>query len=126
LESSTPSSEGQHDLNKTPSFVDTASAVSAPSVSDIVPPALLRHLLQTFYDRHHDVEFCSFIHKPSFDIEQCSSPFFMAALISLSSLYHSDEESKSKFGVDIVTLSQSYFLPQARALSRDQSQNPSG
>jgi len=56
---------------------------------------LLQRSLDIFYARHHSIEFCSFLHVPSLDVEvlRRRSAFFVHALIALSGLYMSKEEA---------------------------------
>jgi hypothetical protein len=45
--------------------------------------------MDIFYARHHSIEFCSFFHKPSLDLESMSrhAPHLAHAVVALSALY---------------------------------------
>jgi len=89
-----------------------ARAQSHPVISDIpfpmkTPPILpgphlLQRLFQIFFDRHHEAEFCSFLHKPSLDIPtlHARSPLLVTSIISLAALYIPAHEAVDKFGFE--------------------------
>ena len=89
---------------------------------------LLQLLLNIFLSRHHDVELCSFLHKPSLDVSILSvkSLLLMTSIATLSALYLSDEEAQSDFGFDTAaTLSENY-AQFARLRARSLSDESSG
>lgn len=88
--------------------------------------SLLRRALEIFYARHHSVEFCSFLHVPSLDIEvlRHQSPFFAHALVALAGLYMSKEEAVSEGFADPAALSDWYTIV-AREYSRQSVDVPS-
>lgn len=60
----------------------------------------VQQLFEIFFARHHAVEFCSFFHKPSLDIETLHdrSPLLPTSVVSLAALYVSNDKAKSDFG----------------------------
>ena len=63
-------------------------------------PGRLRRLYEIFLARHHDVEFCSFFHKPSVDLSKLyrSDSFLLHAVCSLAALYLQQEEVETELG----------------------------
>ena len=87
---------------------------------------LLRRALDIFYERHFTVEFCSFLHVPSIDVEilRQRSPFFAHALIALSGLYFSEEEAVEHGFATAEALSE-WHATVAREYSRQSVDSPS-
>jgi hypothetical protein len=87
---------------------------------------LLLRALDIFYARHHSVEFCSFLHVPSLDIEvlRRRSAFFVHALIALSGLYMSKEEAVKEGFANPGALSD-WHASVAREYSRQSVDSPS-
>lgn len=54
----------------------------------------LQRLLDIFLTRHHDVEFCGFLHRPTTDMATLTaqSPFLVASIASLTALYIDNDE----------------------------------
>jgi hypothetical protein len=83
------------------------------TVLTLPAPHLLQRLIDLFLRRHHDVEFCSFFHKPSLDIPDLSvrSPLLVASVICLAALYVPDNEVIDIFGFQTpLELSDHYAL----------------
>jgi hypothetical protein len=101
----------------------------AANSGNLVPPQkpLLQRLLKIFLSRHHDVELCSFLHKPSLDVSilNVKSPLLMASIATLSALYLSNEEAKSDFGFDTAPALSENYAQFARLQARSLSDEPS-
>ncbi len=115
--------------------VPIASETRTPEIAGVLPvvstngfpkPAMVQRLLDLFYLLHHDVEFCSFIHRHSFDLRQPQSPFLIASIIALSALYIYDDEARENFGFATSAGLSRNYLSKARDLSRELSQSPCG
>jgi hypothetical protein len=93
---------------------------------DSLSSELCQRALEIFYERHHAVECCSFLHVPSLDVDQLrrQSPFFAHALISLSSLYLTDEEAAKQDHRTPQALSE-WHAVMAREFSRRSADSPS-
>jgi hypothetical protein len=111
------------------------SVANAPQSANYVPvvsldgfprPAMVQRLLGLFYRLHHDIEFCSFLHRHSFDLRQPQSPFLIASIIALSALYISDDEAQQHFGFETGAELSKYYCSKAGGHSRDLSQAPCG
>lgn len=91
-----------------------------------LPSHLLQRALEIFYNRHHSIEFCSFLHVPSLEIDVLcrQSPFFVHALISLTALYLSEEEAAKEGFLTPATLSE-WHAVMAREYSRQSVDLPS-
>ncbi|PTB47530.1 hypothetical protein M431DRAFT_129907 [Trichoderma harzianum CBS 226.95] len=89
--------------------------------------AQLERLFKIFLDRHHDVELCSFLHKPTQDVTALSSKsqLLVTAIITLSALYISDNEAKEDFGVESASALSNHYAEVARNLARNSSDEPS-
>jgi hypothetical protein len=87
---------------------------------------LCQRALAVFYERHHAVECCSFLHVPSLDIDSIrrQSPFFAHALISLSSMYFTDEEA-AKDNFETPRALSEWHAVMAREFSRRCADSPS-
>ncbi|KAK0760454.1 hypothetical protein N5P37_006648, partial [Trichoderma harzianum] len=85
--------------------------------------AQLERLFKIFLDRHHDVELCSFLHKPTQDVTALSSKsqLLVTAIITLSALYISDNEAKEDFGVESASALSNHYAEVARNLARNSS-----
>lgn len=88
----------------------------------------LERLFKIFLDRHHDVELCSFLHKPTQDVAALSSKsqLLVTAIITLSALYISDDEAKEDFGFESASSLSNHYAEVARNLARNSSDEPSG
>jgi hypothetical protein len=93
---------------------------------DYLSSELAQRALAIFYERHHAVEFCSFLHVPSLDTNHLrrQSPFFAHALIALSSLYFTDEEAAKEDHESPRALSE-WHAAMAREFSRRCVDSPS-
>ncbi len=128
----------------TPESLDFSLVVSTPeirkSIEPTVPPTalssvghnfpnddLLQRLLNIFFARHHDVEFCSFLHKPTTNIVTLSSqaPFLVASIISISALYISDQDARSEFGFGSAAALSDHYTQLARTFAHTLSDIPS-
>lgn len=91
-----------------------------------ISASLLLRSLEIFYARHHSIEFCSFLHVPSLDIEvlRRRSAFFVHALIALSGLYLSKEEAVKEGFASPGALSD-WHAGVAREYSRQSVDSPS-
>jgi hypothetical protein len=98
------------------------SATSA--TSDGPPLALSKYALEIFLKQHHDLEFCSFIHKPSFMIES-AHPFLISSMITLSSLYFPESVAHEN-GFRSVSQMTGWYLAATRRYSREESETPTG
>jgi hypothetical protein len=60
----------------------------------------LQRLFDIFLARHHDVEFCSFFHKPSLDVAALygSDSFLVNSVCALAALYVSSQEAEREYG----------------------------
>lgn len=88
----------------------------------------LERLFKIFLGRHHDVELCSFLHKPTQDVAALSSKsqLLVTAIITLSALYISDDEAKEDFGFESASALSNHYAEVARNLARNSSDEPSG
>lgn len=82
----------------------------------------VQRLLELFYRLHLDVEFCSFLHRHSFDLRRPQSPFLIASIIALSALYIPDLEAQEDFGFVSAAALSNHYLLMARDFSRNLSQ----
>ena len=102
----------------------------AGTKSGFVPPAahLLQRLLNIFLARHHDVELCSFLHKPTTDISilWAQSPLLVTSILSLSALYISENEAEESFGFKSATALSEHYAKFARGYAQALSDEPSG
>ncbi|KAF2105007.1 hypothetical protein NA57DRAFT_51792 [Rhizodiscina lignyota] len=103
----------------------TSSPGAAPSQGtfpvkvDEPSAELIRHMCDIFFRAHHDVEFCSFIHRPSFEAQTYKiPPFLLHAIISLSALSMSDAEASSKYGFDAGLQLSDHYFQKARCYSQ--------
>ncbi len=89
--------------------------------------SLLQRALEIFYARHYSIEFCSFLHVPSLDVEALRrrSPLFVHALTALSGLYMSKEEAV-KEGFSTPAALSDWHTIVAREHSREVADIPSG
>lgn len=95
----------------------------------VLPKApLLQRLLKIFLARHHDVELCSFLHKPSLDISVLAvrSPLLVTSIISLAALYVPENEVKRDFGFESVVALSDHYARSARSYAQSLSDEPSG
>lgn len=95
----------------------------------VLPTApLLQRLLKIFLTRHHDVELCSFLHKPSLDISVLAvrSPLLVTSIVSLAALYVSEDEVKRDYGFESVVELSDYYARTARGYAQRLSDEPSG
>lgn len=95
----------------------------------VLPEApLLQRLLNIFLARHHDVELCSFLHKPSLDISVLAvrSPFLVSSIISLSALYVPEDEANGDFGFESAVSLSDHYARSARKYAQNLSDEPSG
>ena len=81
-------------------ILDIPSLVKTPSI--LPEPHLLERLFQIFFDRHHEAELCSFLHRPSLDIPtlHTRSPLLVTSIISLAALYIPAHEAVADFGFE--------------------------
>ncbi|KFX92602.1 hypothetical protein V490_05297 [Pseudogymnoascus sp. VKM F-3557] len=104
------------------------SVVQAGSDGGCVLPEakLLQRLLSIFLARHHDVELCSFLHKPSLDIFKLAvrSPFLVTSIISLSALYVPEDEARD-FGFESAASLSDNYARSARRYAQILSDEPS-
>lgn len=106
------------------------SVLISESISGVTwpEPALLNRSFDIFFARHHDVELCSFMHKPTLDISALRnrSPFLVASIISLASLYISTIDASQLFGFSSGYVLSEHYAQIARAYARELSDKPSG
>lgn len=104
--------------------------VFAGTKSGFVPPAthLLQRLFRIFIVRHHDVELCSFLHKPTTNISiLCGqSPLLVTSILSLSAIYISENEAEKDFGVESATALSEHYAKLARSYAQALFDEPSG
>lgn len=88
---------------------------------------LLERALDIFLVRHHDVEFCSFLHQPTVTAEWLASErlFLSQSLIALSALYMTEQEAHEAGYSSVKSLSEE-FTEVARLSSRKSIDEPSG
>ncbi|KAK5293458.1 hypothetical protein LTR99_009905 [Exophiala xenobiotica] len=86
--------------------------------------ALTNRCVELFFRHHHDLEFCSFIHKPSFCADS-ASPFLVSAIVTLSSLYLSDTVLQDECDFKSASRLTSRYHLLARRYSRETSDMPS-
>ncbi|CAK7198327.1 hypothetical protein SEUCBS139899_000987 [Sporothrix eucalyptigena] len=94
--------ESLPEVSPTEQHVQTAhfssqTAVSPDGTSSVIStgrPALPPRLLDIFYERHHDVEFCGFLHKPTTTMAglEAKAPFLATAIASLGALYLENDD----------------------------------
>ncbi|KAH8820145.1 fungal-specific transcription factor domain-containing protein [Xylogone sp. PMI_703] len=94
---------------------------------DFPTATLLQRCLDIFLARHHDVELCSFFHKPSLDMSHLTTkaPFLLTAIISLATLYISDNEAKEDFGFETSSALSNHYAQLARKHAHALSDEPS-
>lgn len=97
-------------------------------VADLPEPGLLRRLVEVFFTRHHDVELCSFLHKPSLDssVRNPRVHFLLASIVALGALYISDSEAKNDFGFETGLQISEHYSQIARSFARERFDEPSG
>ncbi|CAK7211293.1 hypothetical protein SBRCBS47491_001074 [Sporothrix bragantina] len=116
-------------LSPTGSGGGRSASTSAVSVANATN--FPQKLLDIFYERHHDVEFCSFLHRPTTTMAglEAQSPFLAAAIASLAALHLDEDEVTrqcSALGQEPSALGLStYYGRQATALGRNLSDEPS-
>ncbi|CAK7222613.1 hypothetical protein SCUCBS95973_004902 [Sporothrix curviconia] len=104
---------------------------SAGAAAVASPGGLPQKLLEIFLERHHDVEFCAFLHRPTTTMArlEAQSPFLAAAIASLAALYlDADDVARqcTALGLPIGPVEVStYYGQQATALGRNLSDQPS-
>jgi hypothetical protein len=103
-----------------------SSSVGRGGGNEHIAPDLIKRALSIFYVRHHSIEFCSFLHVPSLEIESLhrGSRLFLQALIALSALYFSNEEAVKQGFLSSTALSEQYAAA-AREHSRQTVDSPS-
>jgi hypothetical protein len=111
---------------RTQPVLDTVA--SSKSAFALPASSQIERLSQIFLNRHHDVELCSFLHKPSLDIAvlYTRSPLLVTAIFSLSALYISENEAKGDFGFESTTALSNHYAQYARTYARLLSDEPSG
>lgn len=104
-------------------------AVPADAGSGSFPsPQALDRLLEVFWQRHHSVELCSFLHRASFEAEllEKSNTFIVCSIIALSSLYISDADAQLQFDFPSALALSDHYVQRCRELSRSSSDDPTG
>ncbi|KAI9830718.1 MAG: hypothetical protein M1819_005382 [Sarea resinae] len=86
----------------------------------------LGRLLDIFWTGHHAVELCGFLHRGSFEAQlfEPGNAFLLSAIISLSSLYVSNDEAREAYGFASSKALSDHYASRARQHSRDSSDNP--
>lgn len=104
-----------------PAILDT------PSQFDLPEAHLVERLLQLFMEKHHDVELCSFFHKPSLDIPtlHSRSPLLVASVFSLAALYVPTDEVEADFGFESPSALSDHYARVARSYACDLFHKPS-
>lgn len=112
--------QNQKRVQIVPSVVTTAESNAFPK------DPLIQRLLNIFLTRHHDVEFCSFFHKPSINVSELSvkSPFLVASILSLSSLYIPENEARTSFGFESAAVLSDHYVQLARSYAKSLSDEP--
>ena len=115
-------------LNAVRPILDGPDHAASDSGSALPAVRLLQRLLSIFLARHHDVELCSFLHKPSLDISMLAarSPFLVTSIISLSALYTTEDEAKRDFGFESAVALSDHYARSARRYAHSLSDEPSG
>jgi hypothetical protein len=112
------------------SAIESGPGIVASSTGPYAFPEarLLHRLLNIFLARHHDVELCSFLHKPSIDIVALSaqSPFLVSSILSLSALYLSDKEANKDFGFESSAALSEHHAQFAKMCAKSLHDEPSG
>jgi Fungal Zn(2)-Cys(6) binuclear cluster domain len=90
-------------------------------------PLQLQRLFDLFFIRHHEVEFCSFFHRPSLDIPTLHdrSPLLAASVLSLGALYLSTDEAVTDFGFATPYALSDYYARLAKFQAYDLFDEPS-
>lgn len=106
-------------LNTPPTFLNTPFVLPAPH--------LVERLFQIFFKRHHEAEFCAFLHKPSLDIHALytRSPALVTSIISLGALYVSDHEAMAEFGFQSSAALSQHLASFAKSQANDIVDQPS-
>lgn len=86
--------------------------------------SLVERSMTVFFRHHHDLEFCSFIHKPTFALDT-ADPFLISAIVSLSSLYLSQTLDPKEYGFDSSHHMTNTLINVSRRLSRETADIPS-
>lgn len=108
--------------------VEEASGIRRNNNSILPSQNLLQRLLDIFWTRHHHVEFCGFIHRPSFEeaVLHPSNAFLLNSILSLSSIYISDEEAKNGFGAPSGGALSNIYYTKAKELWKEIFDSPAG
>lgn len=129
----TPESLDISQVAAIPEVHKSIEPISTPAAFyDITPEfpgaAQLQRLLDIFFTRHHDVELCSFLHKPTTDMATLSvhAPFLVASIISLSALYISEDEARRIFDFQSAAALSGHYAQLARNYAHSLSDMPSG
>lgn len=108
------------------------AAPNAPSTFLKTPfvlpaPHLLERLFRIFLNRHHEAEFCSFLHKPSLDVTTLylRSPCLVTSIISLAALYVPNHEAVADFGFDSPSTMSNHFASFAKSHANTAYDEPS-
>lgn len=116
---SEPSTQSLSDTLDISSVAATCSILSAP--------LLLQRLFNIFFERHHDAEFCSFLHKPSLDILTLhnQSPFLVASIVTLASLYITTDEAQTEWGYETPSIVSNKYASLAKSYAYSMYDEPS-
>jgi hypothetical protein len=100
---------------------------SLKAASILPEPHLLQLLFQIFFDRHHDAEFCSFIHIASLDVPTLysQSPVLVMSVMSLSALYISAHEAEADFGFETPSKLSDHYARIAKSYAYEVCDDPS-
>ncbi|PMD43537.1 hypothetical protein L207DRAFT_564199 [Hyaloscypha variabilis F] len=107
---------------------DTPDPRALSNIPIVLPePPQLERLFEIFFARHHEVELCSFLHKPSLDMPTLHnrSPVLVASVLSLAALYLSTDEVKADFGFETPCALSDHYARLAKSHAYGLSDEPS-
>ncbi|KAH7014554.1 fungal-specific transcription factor domain-containing protein [Microdochium trichocladiopsis] len=132
----TPSIDGPDEFVATSPSAPAPGAVYAaatPASSNIVvatSPELparraLDRCFSLFYERHLCSDFCSFLYRPGFEENYSQHQFLVLAIVALCARYLTPQEAQRDFGLASGEDILARYVPMARAMARQSSDQPS-
>ncbi|MBE3047698.1 hypothetical protein IMZ48_35350 [Candidatus Bathyarchaeota archaeon] len=114
-----------------------AAGAASPDVSIMVAspgprsgmgpsPEGLRLCLELFFDRHFASDFCSFDHRPDFELKCSLDPLLSSAVIALCGRYLEPRDAQAFFGLSSGLATSRSCLHDARSLAKASLDQPTG
>jgi hypothetical protein len=110
-----------------PQAIPTPQRVADEDLDSTLPSSTcLQRLIDIFFDKHHKVEFCSFLRRSSFDPHEIHlrPVFLQVSIVTLASLYLDDDDVQRNFGFASAQVLSDHYAARARKLARDLSDEP--